>query len=406
MNKILIILSIVLLAACSPKEFPPSHDLVERDGIFYEGDSETPFTGTRKKYHPEGQLEREGNFTDGKREGLWEFYHENGQLQERGNLKDGRVDGLWETYHDNGQLNQKGNYKDGKQEGLWEYYHDNGQLSQKGNYKDGKREGLFEFYHENGQLQERGNFKDGEGVGTWEFYHDNGQLSQKGNFKDGKQEGLWEFYHDNGQLSQKGNYKDGKQEGLWETYHDNGQLSQKGNYKDGKQEGLWEYYHDNGKLSQRGNWKNGKEVKLLALNLDCEEEKDKLNSWVRFDPHFKYLLLKMDTVNLNATTTYSYTMMGNDGRRLGYPIREAIETKEKIQKFESSYKIELENRVQIHAIRINRQVLAESKITFPGTPGERLVCKIIDDATYDEKIKLLKDAVLAKKIEIENKNQF
>ena len=119
MNKILIILSVVLLAACSPKEFPPSHDLVERDGIFYEGDSETPFTGTRKKFHPEGQLEREANFTDGKKEGLSTYYHPDGQLKIEGNWKDGKQEGLWTVYHPNGQLEKEGNYKNGKQDGLW-----------------------------------------------------------------------------------------------------------------------------------------------------------------------------------------------------------------------------------------------------------------------------------------------
>ena len=33
-------------------------------------------------------------------------------------------DGLREWFHDNGQLERRGNYKNGKREGLWEYFED------------------------------------------------------------------------------------------------------------------------------------------------------------------------------------------------------------------------------------------------------------------------------------------
>ncbi len=44
MNKILILLSLVVLASCDPKD-TPFGNLVERQGVFYEVNSQTPFTG-------------------------------------------------------------------------------------------------------------------------------------------------------------------------------------------------------------------------------------------------------------------------------------------------------------------------------------------------------------------------
>ena len=114
MNKILIILSLVLLASCSPKEVPPS-DLVERQGIQYEVNSQTPFTGIVVDYYENGQLWTKVNGKDGKEDGLYEKYHENGQLRIKGNLKDGKLDGLTERYDENGQLKDKICFKNGKE---------------------------------------------------------------------------------------------------------------------------------------------------------------------------------------------------------------------------------------------------------------------------------------------------
>ena len=137
MNKILIILSLVLLASCAPNEVP-YENLVERQGVHYEINSQTPFTGIFVMYHENGKLYYKGTLKDGKEDGLSESYHENGQLITKGTLKDDKQVGLYERYYENGQLDRKGNYKDGKQVGLWESYHENGQLLLKTCYKNGE----------------------------------------------------------------------------------------------------------------------------------------------------------------------------------------------------------------------------------------------------------------------------
>ena len=125
----------VLLASCSVKEVPSS-DLVERQGVTYEINSQTPFTGIAVNYHENGQLLFKVNYKDGKRDGLAEGYHENGQLNEKSNFKDGKLDGLQESYYENGQLKRKGNFKDYKLDGLAEVYHENGEVWGKLCYKN------------------------------------------------------------------------------------------------------------------------------------------------------------------------------------------------------------------------------------------------------------------------------
>ena len=40
----------------------------------------------------------------------------------------------------------EGNYIDGKSNGLWKSYDENGNLIAEGSFKDGKKEGLWNFY--------------------------------------------------------------------------------------------------------------------------------------------------------------------------------------------------------------------------------------------------------------------
>ena len=118
-----------------------------------------------------------------------------------------------------------------------------------------------EEFYSNGKSRSRTNYlpksDGGKEHGLSEYYHENGQLMIKGNYKDGKKVGLWENYHDNGKLNQKGNFKDGKRDGLKEIYRENGQLFWKITFKDGNQDGIFDTYHNNGQLNERKCYNNG-----------------------------------------------------------------------------------------------------------------------------------------------------
>ena len=87
---------------------------VERDGLWYEGDSETPFTGVRVEKHENGNKKREATYKDGKVEGLWTGWHENGQKAYEKTLKDDVEEGLWTSWQENGQKAGEEIYKDGE----------------------------------------------------------------------------------------------------------------------------------------------------------------------------------------------------------------------------------------------------------------------------------------------------
>ena len=79
LKKILLILCVSLLSSCGTKELS-SDQLVERQGIYYEINSEVPFTGRVIDTNDKGQIESTVSYKDGKLHGLSESYHWNGQL--------------------------------------------------------------------------------------------------------------------------------------------------------------------------------------------------------------------------------------------------------------------------------------------------------------------------------------
>ena len=125
--KTLFLLPILLLSLLSTSCWSvDSDDLLERDGLYYEKFSDTPFTGKFIEYHEDGYLWMTSSFKNGLQEGESVLYHPNGQVQSKGIYKNGEREGEWIFYHSNGQLVFKGSYKDGKKEGEWFRYNSDG----------------------------------------------------------------------------------------------------------------------------------------------------------------------------------------------------------------------------------------------------------------------------------------
>ena len=111
--------------------------LVERDGLMYEGDSETPFTGGVVAKLENGRR-YEGTYKDGKQEGLSTTWHKNGQKSSEATYKDGMlVSGLVTYWHENGQKKAETTDKDG--ELLITEWHENGKKSREATFKDEKQ---------------------------------------------------------------------------------------------------------------------------------------------------------------------------------------------------------------------------------------------------------------------------
>ena len=152
-----ILVTILFLSLLSSPSWGLSiHDLVYRQGVYYEKFSDVPFSGKSTGLW-------NSSIKNGKMEGEWVIFWPNGQLQTRSNYKNGEWEGVYVSYWGDGKLWGKGNYKNGAEEGEWISYYDNGQLSSKGSYKNGKREGEWISLRKTGELYKphSGTFKKG-----------------------------------------------------------------------------------------------------------------------------------------------------------------------------------------------------------------------------------------------------
>jgi len=109
-----------------------------RDGIRYEVNSGTPFTGRKVIYFENGQKRFEGNYKDGKEDGLHNAWHKNGQKSSEGNWKNGWGVGTHTSWFDNGQKDTEGKYKNGLDEGIHTRWNRNGEVFWKLLYKRGR----------------------------------------------------------------------------------------------------------------------------------------------------------------------------------------------------------------------------------------------------------------------------
>ncbi len=110
-NLLSILLVSIILMGCSENRVLVE-ELTNKGGLlYYEGDL---YDGVGFNVYPDGQLAWEGNFKDGKQDGLHRLWYKNGQLKFEGNFKDGKKDGLWRWWSEDGQLKWEQNWKDGK----------------------------------------------------------------------------------------------------------------------------------------------------------------------------------------------------------------------------------------------------------------------------------------------------
>lgn len=230
--------------------------------------------GPYKSFYINGEVEREGYYTNNLPDSTWIYYFESGQIKMKGDLKGGVSHGLWEYYFENGKIHMAGIIIDSKREGNWKYYYENGNLKSQGDYRNNKKEGIWNYFYEGGELKSQAYYKEDKGKykefyidgklkaeglnvngysdSTWIFYHENGKVKATGEYEKGKRVGPWIYYHKNEFKSAEGEFNKGEKEGKWIYYHESGEKSSEGALRDGKKEGYWKIFGKDGKFKAEG----------------------------------------------------------------------------------------------------------------------------------------------------------
>lgn len=79
------------------------------------------------QYYNDGGIYIEGTFKDGERSGTWKAWHRNGNLWSQGEYKNGKENGLKTVYYENGGKYYEGELRDDNRAGKWTFWNEEGQ---------------------------------------------------------------------------------------------------------------------------------------------------------------------------------------------------------------------------------------------------------------------------------------
>ena len=225
-------------------------------------------------YNNKLQLEFEGEYISGEKNGKFKEYYE-GRLIFEGEYKDDKKNGKGKCYNYNsGEIEFEGEflydwkikgkeYVKGKLEFEGEYYFNN-KYDGKGYDENGNilyilknGNGKVKYYHSDGKLWFDGENLNGKKSGLGKEYYDN-ILHFEGKFLNGKRNGFGKEYFDKSdKLKYVGEFLNEKRHGKGKEYNENGILIYEGNYLNGKRNGKGKQYYDDGILLYEGELLNG-----------------------------------------------------------------------------------------------------------------------------------------------------
>jgi len=280
------------------------------------------YAEVKKEYYPNGDIKREIEYTDGKKDGVSKFYLEGKQLLAKANYKKGVRDGFYLEYDKKGNIKLKDIYANGEPVGRRLYY------------KDGKPlDGTFKTPTPNGEnidtykqgvvygIQRRCKAKDEctkqivreDGTVSYNSISINGKILEEGHYKNGKLEGEFSRYDiKNGNLTTRSLYKNGLKDGLKTTYYRNGKRRTETVYHNGLIKVDTITYNKDGSIKQMTNPYNG----VYSFDISKIENTHILNDIERSKS------LKTDTFQLRIDESLASIM----GFQTGQPIRRRLYT--------------------------------------------------------------------------------
>lgn len=128
------------------------------------------------KFAKRGQVKIQAFYRNGNPDGVWRVYYPSGRLKKFITCVDGEKEGLYTSYYEGekklpakslAQVNEQGNYRNGVKDGEWRMYYSNGQLEERGSFLNGKKNGEWECYSDDGKRKKVETYVDGEVISSF-----------------------------------------------------------------------------------------------------------------------------------------------------------------------------------------------------------------------------------------------
>ena len=166
--------------------------------------------GVSEWFKKDGRLIKIETYVDGRKDGpRIDYYCRGGfpketSIKKQGNYSGGVPNGLWQSYYPEDILKSTGLYKMGRRHGLWEWFYQNQGPMYSMHYKHGKLHGPLLSFHREIKLN-------GTKLNRSPEIPKNlpGPLETKGMFINSKREGLWQRFTPDGKIFCRATYKKG-----------------------------------------------------------------------------------------------------------------------------------------------------------------------------------------------------
>lgn len=183
-----------------------------------------------------------------------------GNLQVEGTYVDGKRDGTWTEWDHNGGVYRVTTYKLGVLDGPYRLGN-----REAGTYKNGKRHGTWKQWNASGKLLGENVLVDGNG--TWRDWDPtSGRRRSEGPVVDDRKHGEWTDYYDSGAKAASNRYVGGQLDGAFVQWYASGSKLRTGTYRAGMNHGTWKVWYANGRLQGEYEYDNGKTVRSREWN--------------------------------------------------------------------------------------------------------------------------------------------
>ena len=191
------------------KEFFEDGNL-RSEGNYKDGKRE----GRWSYYFNNRQEEQVGEYSKGKPTGEWKKFFADGKLQRKEFYENGKENGIMTEYapdspEASGQVIAEGNYVDGKKEGIWKF--NNNKYIAEGKFAEDKEEGAWKQFYTDGKLAFEGDFVEGQENGEHKYFYEDGKLKESRIYRLGLREGVWKKFDAAGILIIEITYSNGNE---------------------------------------------------------------------------------------------------------------------------------------------------------------------------------------------------
>ena len=158
-----------------------------------------------KNYYPDGILESEIPYKNGKIDGVARWYYLSERVSLEINYKEGLKEGVMLRFSRSGKRESVENYKNDSLHGVSLKYNEEGILVSETLYENGKKNGETKQYFNDGTLFVTGFYKDDLYDGKWTYFDMDGFVVGEGNFVKGN--GILIGYNERENITRKVYYE-------------------------------------------------------------------------------------------------------------------------------------------------------------------------------------------------------